>query len=257
MCCCRPRVQNLLSCAAPRNAAPQPHTHNHTAYTCTPQHKPQAQESREDLLRKAREQREQRQKDKQKTKSAVCIQSHWRQFATARSASSSLRQSWAHLCGTAGSRCVLVCGCPHLHAATLLPHNTLHAPLVDLHTAQPAVRRSPCISAGKPCSSCLPRIQGCCQPCYTAMTRASRRTGRRSQQCAVRSRHQPLQVSCVAARWLCVVRMLWLSCTHAPGVAAAVPVSTVVAYACMRRVSSPDATRMRDAGQGQHLGRTT
>lgn len=62
------------------------------------------EETREQTLERTRAEREKRQRNKLQTKSALLIQSHWKQLATARSVQSELRQSWTHLCGSEGSR---------------------------------------------------------------------------------------------------------------------------------------------------------
>lgn len=62
------------------------------------------EETREQVLERTRAEREKRSRNKLETKSALAIQTHWRQLCTARKFHAELRQNWARLCGTAGSR---------------------------------------------------------------------------------------------------------------------------------------------------------
>jgi hypothetical protein len=62
------------------------------------------EETREQVLERTRAEREKRSRNKLETKSALAIQTQWRQLCTARKFHAELRQSWARLCGTRGSR---------------------------------------------------------------------------------------------------------------------------------------------------------
>ena len=66
--------------------------------------KSRGEETREQILERTRAERERRQKSKLETKSALLIQSHWRQLAAARKFVSEQRQQWAHVAGSEASR---------------------------------------------------------------------------------------------------------------------------------------------------------
>jgi hypothetical protein len=62
------------------------------------------EETREQVLERTRAERELRQQSKLESKSALLIQSHWRQLAAARNFDNRQRQQWANVAGNNGSR---------------------------------------------------------------------------------------------------------------------------------------------------------